>query len=62
MNSCTIQETLADKLEAMTDKQIIEYSEAYFGLDGRELVGELVHRVRAKNAEIYHLNGRLENE
>ena len=61
MTSCTIQETLADKLEAMDDKQIIEYSETYFGLDGRELIGELVHRVRAKNAEIYHLTGKIGN-
>lgn len=48
-------------LNQMSDKQIIEYAEAYLGIEGRELVFELTHRIRLKKTEIYELSGKLEN-
>ena len=52
-------EELTDRINNMTDAELIEYSDIHITLDSGVLVEELVSRVRAKNAEIYHLEGRV---
>lgn len=52
-------EELTDRIHSMTDAELVEYSDIHITLDSGVLVEELVSRVRAKNAEIYHLEGRV---
>lgn len=58
--SCMIKE-IVKQMNDMTDKQLIEYAEKSTLLEGKELVLELVHRLRSKKSEIYHLHGRIDS-
>lgn len=56
-----LSDELIDKLAAMSDSKIIEYSESYLGFEGRELALELSKRLRKKNSENYSLISEIQD-
>lgn len=57
--TCNINIMIAEMLATKTDKQAITYAEKCNLLEGKEIVMDLVIRLKKAHEAIYHLDGQL---